>query len=280
MAEFQLDADTSKHLQTELFIRAVREVYGLDFSNYARPSLLRRIERLQNKEHIRTIAELIPPLFTDADFRKRVVATLTVSVSELFRDPGMYRHIKQDIFPYLATFPKLTIWVAGCARGEEAYSLAIMLEEAKLLSRTTIYATDIAPQVLEQARSGVLFEAISRDDVQRYQAAGGQASLLDYFTTAHKMSKLHDRYLRHIYFQEHDLVNEAPLVSPNVIFCRNVLIYFNRSLQAQVLSQFDQALPNKGYLIIGPKESLDEQFASRYDLIDREYNIWRKGMGR
>jgi chemotaxis protein methyltransferase CheR len=179
-----------------------------------------------------------------------------VQVSEMFRDPGYFRALRRQVVPLLRTYPSLKVWVAGCSSGEEAYSLAILLREEGLLARTLIYATDINPQSLQKAASGVY-------DVQRiagftanHHRSGARDSLSEYYTAAYGRA-VFDKSLRdHIVFSDHSLATDSVFAEVQLVSCRNVLIYFNRALQDRALGLFHDALCRGGFLGIGSKESM------------------------
>ena len=268
-------------IEINLFLLAVKQVYGYDFTAYARASLRRRIQRLMETMEVDNISSLIPLVFHDVNFGQHAISTLTVSVSELFRNPSVFKALREKVIPYLKTFPAINIWVAGCASGEEAYSIAILCKEEGVLNRTQIYATDICPIALKQAESGILRESLSRKDAQRYQDSSGSSSLSEYFTTQHGFSKLNEQLLSHITFQQHDMINEAAFITPQLLLCRNVLIYFNIELQNNVLDTFYHCLDGAGYLVIGPKENLNltTQY-SNYNVIDKAAMIHKKKVER
>jgi chemotaxis protein methyltransferase CheR len=181
---------------------------------------------------------------------------LTVQVSDLFRDPSYFRSLREKVVPYLKTYPSLKLWVAGCATGEEAYSLAILLLEEGLLERSLIYATDINPESLRVAESGIYDAARFAQFTRNYQLAGGRASLSNYYTAAYSSAVL-DRSLRKsILFSDHSLATDSAFAEVELVSCRNVLIYFDRNLQDRAISVMADSLCRKGFLGLGLKESL------------------------
>ncbi len=255
--EQQLKPDTVEDIELDLFIQAMFRFHGYDFRQYARQSLKRRVKSIIEKRSLSNISALIPVLAHDPECRTDIVNSLTVNYSKLFRDPFVNTAIKQEIFPYLASFPRLNVWIAGCAEGEEAYSLAIMLDEENLLDRSQIYATDISEKALDKAASGILTQKLDAETATRYQQSAGQHSLSDYFVSAYGKQKLKQQYLSKIHFQKHNLVQQPGFISAELILCRNVLIYFDRTLQHQVLSTMLPSLIDKGYLVIGTQENID-----------------------
>lgn len=272
-------SEETKRIEVELFIEAMYRLCGYDVRKYSRPSLIRLIESLALKEKL-PISALIPQLAHDPTFRRRVLDSLTVSYSTLFRDPVFFTRLKETIFPRLMTFPRLSIWVPGCASGEEVYSLVIALHEANLLERSQIYATDINLRALEQASSGIVRAPINSKTVERYNASGGTASLSDYFIVGKSTGdrpKLRDELLERISFKRHDLIQEASFISPQLVLCRNVFIYFDRELQDHVLKLLVDSLVDGGFLATGLEESIDFcPESNRFNLMSRTAKIYQK----
>jgi chemotaxis protein methyltransferase CheR len=275
-----LDAETEQ-LELELFLEALSRLHHYDLKHYSRTSLMRRVKALVIEQKLDSISALIPLLFNVADFKQHVINYLMVNVSSLFRDPHVFAELKQSVFPYLESFPRLSIWVAGCAEGLEAYSLAILLEEAGLLDRAHIFATDISSKVLKQAESGVLSTPLNSDDVTRYNESLGSASLSDYFIKAYGKQKLKQTLLSKITFENHDLSQQAPFLSAQLILCRNVLIYFDKELKKHVLNLLSESLDDTGHLVIGTKESIQYlDLAEEFVIISYDARIYKKSPSR
>lgn len=227
----QNQCQLKEKIELDLFLEALFQFHGYNLKNYSRDSLMRRVKSLMHKQKLDSISALIPLLANSESFRSHAINHLTVNVSALFRDPDVFAKLKQYVFPYLKSYPRLSIWIAGCAEGLEAYSLAILLEEEGLLERTHIFATDISSKVLKQASSGVLSESLNSEDVERYNQSSGIVSLSDYFVTAYGKQKLKQQILSKITFEHHDLTQQPAFLSAQLILCRNVLIYFDKKLK-------------------------------------------------
>jgi chemotaxis protein methyltransferase CheR len=202
---------------------------------------------------------------------------LTVQVSDMFRDPSYFKALREHVVPYLRTYASLRIWVAGCATGEEAYSLAIMLREEDLLDRTLIYATDINPAALRTAEAGVYeLDRVAKFS-EAYQQAGGTGSLADYYT-ANSDGALLDRRLRKaIVFTDHSLATDTAFAECQLVSCRNVLIYFERDLQNRALGVITDSIAHRGFLGLGMKETLRfTDQAARYTDLVPEARIYQK----
>lgn len=266
-----------EEIELNLFLEALLQFHGYNLKNYSRDSLMRRVKSLKYEQKLGSISELIPQLANDKAFRTHTINYLMVNVSSLFRDPDVFAKLTQLVFPYLKSYPRLSIWIAGCAEGLEAYSLAILLEEHGLLDRTQIFATDISNKVLRQAASGVLSQPLNSDDAERYNQSLGIASLSDYFVTAYGKQKLKQQLLSKITFEHHDLTQQSIFLSAQLILCRNVLIYFNQLLKKKVVDVLWPSLNNNGYLVLGTKESMKFlDLEHTYSTIDHDAHIYKK----
>ncbi len=262
--------------QVDVLLNDVLEQYGYDFTHYARASLKRRINRLWLLDKFPSFAELRYRVRTDADYLKRFVAELTVNVTEMFRDPLFYRALRTDVLPMLMAKPFIRIWHAGCSSGEEVFSMAILLREAGLLSKSLLYATDLNPDVLDTARNGIFSLAPMKQYSENYQLSGGTADFSRYYTAQYDHVKFTEELAARMVFSTHNLVSDRSFNEFDLILCRNVLIYFDKALQQRVLKLFDDSLGPLGYLALGSKETL------RFSTIQPNYRqiaaekIWRK----
>ncbi|HEY6477204.1 MAG TPA: CheR family methyltransferase [Polyangia bacterium] len=239
---------------------ALYRQYHHDFRRYAAASLRRRLEAALVHFRCASVGALEARVVGDAQAFNVLLRYLTVQVSDLFRDPGYFRAIRERIVPYLQTYPSLKIWVAGCATGEEAYSLAILLAEEGLLDRTLIYATDINPDSLRTAEEGIYEVGRFPRFSENYLAAGGRGSLADHYT-ARYTSAVFDRSLkRAILFSDHSLATDSAFAEVQLVSCRNVLIYFDRDLQERALGVLRESLCRRGFLGLGNKETLRFSF--------------------
>ncbi|MDB5987180.1 MAG: Chemotaxis protein methyltransferase CheR [Nevskia sp.] len=244
-------------VELELFIRALQLRHGYDFSQYTRASFKRRVQSFVTAHGFATIGDLTTRVLRDDAFLAPLVAGLSVPVSEMFRNPIVFKALRDEVFPLLASYPHLNIWQAGCAFGEEVYSLAILLQEAGLYERTQIYATDFNDVALARAQEGIFPSRDARAYSENYVAAGGAGSLSDYYHARYEHIKLDERLKRNITFANHNLVADGVFCEPHLILCRNVLIYFTDTLQNHVLGLFRDSLCRGGFLCLGNKETLD-----------------------
>lgn len=265
-----------KDEELELLLNDLFEVHGYDFNNYSRASLSRRVNRLMSLDKFPSFAEFRYKVKSDPNYLTRFVEQITVNVTEMFRDPLFYKFIREKILPDLATKPFIRIWHAGCSTGEEVYSIAILLKEANLLQKSLIYATDINPDVLERARKGVFPLAYMKQYSENYILSGGKMDFSSYYTAKYDRVIFDEQLRKKMIFATHNLVSDSSFNEFQIIFCRNVLIYFDRDLQDRVLKLFDASLDQLGYLALGSKETL------KFSVINENYKqlgkekIWKK----
>ena len=268
---------TAEEIEIGLLLEAVYRKYHHDFRGYAMASVTRRLRQAKGHFRCETISQLQDRLMHDESVFPRLLSYLTVQVSELFRDPGYYRALRHEVVPYLATYPSLKVWIAGCSTGEELYSFAILFREEGLEERTLFYATDINHNALETARAGIYDLARLPQFTENHQAAGGRTSLSDYYTAAYGGAVLDKSLRRRVVFSDHSLVTDSVFAEVNLISCRNVLIYFDRTLQDRAVGLFKDSLARGGFLGIGAKESL--RFSSHvhaFREFSREAKIYQR----
>ena len=270
-----LEADQAAALAR--LLATIFERTGMDFSNYAPTALHRRVQRAMMETASVSVDALHERLRQDDHVLARVSQMLTLSVTSMFRDPGFFLQFREQIVPMLQTHPFLRLWIAGCATGQEVYSLAILLHEAGLHGRARIYATELQATILEQARQAIYPLSVMQEYTRNYQAAGGIASFSDYYTADSSAVILRPFLRENIVFAVHNLVSDSSFNEFHVIFCRNVMIYFNRSLQARVHELLHESLALWGYLGLGRSETL--RFSQReacYEPLPGRERLYRK----
>jgi chemotaxis protein methyltransferase CheR len=266
-----------ERIEIELLLEAVYRHYGYDFRSYAYASLKRRLWKNIEAEQLDTISGLQEKVLHDVAAMDRLLMSLSVSVTSMFRDPGFYRVFREQVVPLLRTYPFVRIWHAGCATGEEVHSMAILLQEEGLYGRARIYATDINEALLRTARTGIFPLEKMQEYTQNYLAAGGRRSFSQYYTAAYDGALFSPALRKNVVFAQHNLVTDRSFSEFNVILCRNVLIYFDRELQNRVHQLFYESLPTYGILALGSKETL--RFSSvekRYEELSAREKIYRK----
>ncbi|MGH8893465.1 MAG: CheR family methyltransferase [Actinomycetes bacterium] len=271
-------ADSEREtLEISLLLEGVFQHYGYDFRQYARASLRRRLWRRVYAERLQTISGLQERVLHDRAAMERLLLDLSINVTSMFRDPGFFAAFRHHVVPALRTYPFLRIWNAGCSTGEETYSLAILLREVGLYDRTRIYATDINESVLVAAAEGIYPLAKMKEFTENYLAAGGSRSFSDYYRAAYDRAQLDRSLTENVVFAAHNLVSDRSFNEFHVIVCRNVMIYFDRSLQETVHQLFLDSLVPFGVLALGRKETMTHSsHASRFDVVDEVERIYRK----
>ncbi|KOR33373.1 chemotaxis protein CheR [Achromatium sp. WMS3] len=263
-------------IEINLFLEALYQRHGYDFHHYAKASIKRRIQALAKAYEYTNIADLIPRILHDETFLTATIARLSVPVTEMFRDPSVFKALRELVLPHLCSYHRLQIWQAGCSTGEEVYSLAILLEEEGLLKRTQIYATDINDIALHQAEDGIFPIAQLKRYERNYMAAGGKRKFSDYYITNEKFFRINQDLRKHIVFAHHNLVSDGVFCEVQLVLCRNVLIYFDTNLQRRVLNLFHTSLARQGYLCLGTHESLRAiETANLFKIVDFKNMIFR-----
>jgi chemotaxis protein methyltransferase CheR len=269
--------DTDFDIEVRLLLEAIHAKYQHDFRQYALASLKRRLAKAIPHFGVRSLSGLQERVLREPEVLAELLSYLTVQVSDMFRDPAFFRALREQVFPVLQTYPSLKVWVAGCSTGEEVYSLAIVLREEGLLDKTLIYATDINAAALEAAAKGIYAQDRIAGFSNAYLAAGGKASLSDYYTLGYQSAKLDQTLVRNVVFSDHSLATDNVFAEVQLISCRNVLIYFDRALQDRALGLFKDSLSHKGFLALGARETLRfSAHAAAFSDLVREQRIYQK----
>lgn len=267
-------------IDQHLIFEAVFLRYGFDFRQYAEASLNRRVLNVLTKFQIEDPLDLLKKILRDKDFFRAVLPLLTVSTTEFFRDPEFFRALRTEVCPVLRTYPHVNLWIAGCSTGEEIYTMAILLKEEDLLHRTTLYATDINPEVLKKAKEGIFPIETIKNLTRNYIEAGGTRSPSDYYTADYGLVRMDPLLRDNMVFSEHNLVTDGVFTEAHLILCRNVMIYFNKELQNRVLRLFSNSLIHKGFLGLGSKESLRFHSAgANFEPLNESLRLFQKKSG-
>jgi chemotaxis protein methyltransferase CheR len=264
-------------IETRLLLEAISLRYGYDFREYAAGPLGRSISAGMAAEGVPTMSAYQDRLLRDASCMQRLLTTVGVSVTSLFREAETWRCLREEIVPVLRTYPSVRIWSVGCATGEEVYSLAIALEEEGLYERTSIYATDMNEDALAVARVGTCTVERLRTYDHDYLRAGGHSSLSTFFTSVGRLARLKRELLRNVTWAQHNLVTDTSFNDFHLIVCRNVLIYFRPALQQRAHRLFYESLVRSGFLALGQRESLIfAPASSRYQQVRDGVSVFRK----
>jgi len=270
------DSDLEQ-LEIELLLEAVHRRYGFDFRQYAQASLKRRLYRRLHAEGLATLSQLQDRLLHEPACMERLLLDLSINVTAMFRDPSFYVAFREQVAPALHTYPFTRIWCAGCSTGEEVYSLAILLQEEGLYERTRIYATDINENVIATAREGVFPLEHMQQYTRNYLRAGGRHEFSRYYVAAYDGARFSRSLTENVVFAQHNLAMDRTFNDFNAIICRNVMIYFDKDLQARVHQLFYDSLQMFGVLALGHKESINfTPFADRFEALDAAERIYRR----
>jgi chemotaxis protein methyltransferase CheR len=266
-----------ERIEVELLLEGVYRHYGFDFRSYAYASIRRRLWKRVEGEGLHSISELQARILHDAEAMERLLLDLSVNVTAMFRDPSFYREFREKVVPLLRTYPFIRIWHAGCSTGEEVYSMAILLEEEGLYDRARLYATDINDVVLQRAKQGIFPLDRMQEYTDNYIKAGGTKSFSEYYTAKYDGALFSPALTRNVVFSQHNLVTDRSFSEFHVIFCRNVLIYFDKKLQNRVHTLFYDSLVMFGVLALGSKESLKfSQYEPCYEKLSATEKLYRK----
>ncbi|MFN7098290.1 MAG: CheR family methyltransferase [Gammaproteobacteria bacterium] len=264
-------------IEMDVLLYALKKFYHMDFSHYKQASLHRRIIGFMEKIATPSGVELLYQLLKDEKLFLQFLADISVPVTEMFRDPLFFSQLRNLVLPVLNTYPTVKIWIAGCATGEEAFSLAILLHEENMLHKSIIYATDINQMALDAAQLG----HITTDDLKKYQISygktGGTKQLTDYFDYHKTKYTLRADLMQHIHFHFHNVTTGNYSSGLNLILCRNVFIYFDQQLQNDITGFFMNSLRSGGYLCLGDKESISHsQYTQYFESVCNHEKIFRK----
>jgi len=264
-------------IELRLLLEGIFLRYSHDFRNYSKASLKRRVLQALTRFDCPSISMLQERVLRDSALFAELLQFITIPVSEMFRDPGYFLALRQQVVPVLRTYPSLKVWIAGCSTGEEVFSMAILFQEEGLLDRTLFYATDINPRSMEKARQGIFPLERMRAYTASYQKAGGTRAFSDYYTAAYDGALFDKSLIANVTFADHSLATDSVFSETQLVSCRNVLIYFNKNLQNRALGLFHESLSHRGFLGLGSKESLDfSAYASHFEPVVKQERLFRR----
>lgn len=266
-------------METEIYLllEAFHKKYGYDFRQYSEAHIKRRIMNRLALSGMKSVLEMLEKVLYDRNFAAMLLQDLSITVTEMFRDADFYKAVREKVIPILKTYSFIKIWHAGCATGQEAYSMAIILREEGLYERTTIYATDFNQHALDQAKEGIFTNEQIKEYTVNYQRSGGKEAFSDYYTSNYDMGIMDPSLKKNIVWANHNLVTDSVFAEVHMVVCRNVLIYFNSDLQNKVQTLFLNSLVNGGILCLGTKESLRfSDLADEYIELDKAQKILKK----
>jgi len=253
---------------------SIFQVYGYDFCNYQLESLKRTVSQTMVRETVLDFDRFKEKILLDHEFFQRLFLNISINVTSFFRYPDLFQVLREEVFPYLNSFPHLRIWSVGVASGEEAYSLAILLDELNMLEKSIIYATDFNSLVLKKAQNGLYSLPSLKQAVENHRKSGGSKQLEEYFYIDHYYARIKPFIKKKVVFFHHNLTSDTAFNEFHLIICKNVLIYFNPQLQENVINLFKQSLQRNGFLVLGRSENL---FRNSHDFIkfNAGFNIFK-----
>ncbi|MGE7796033.1 CheR family methyltransferase [Lysinibacillus fusiformis] len=275
--EQNIQLNKQTNLEIDLLLEAIYRLSGYDFRQYNRSSISRRIFNRMRINSIPTISRVQEKVIHDQGFLEQLLNDFSINVTEMFRNPSFFKAFREKVIPALRDYQEIRIWHAGCATGEEVYSMAILLQEEGLIDKAVIYATDMNEQVLEKAKKGVFPIHKMQAYTKNYMLAGGAHAFSEYYKTDYQYAYFHPTLLKNIIFAQHNLVTDQSFNEFHVVLCRNVLIYFSPQLQSQVHHLFYESLSDNGFLCLGDKETLRfEEVISNYREVVGNERIYQK----
>ncbi|MDZ4713643.1 MAG: CheR family methyltransferase [bacterium] len=272
-----MSSEDTTELEIFLLLEAIYQKYGYDFRQYSKAHINRRIRNRMRLSGLEDISQIQSKVLKDETFAHELLQDLSITVTEMFRDQDFYKSLRKNVIPVLKTYPFIKIWHAGCATGEEAYSMAIIMQEEGLYDRATIYATDFNQHALNGAKEGIFSNALMKEYTINYQLSGGKESFSSYYTSYYDNIIMNQSLKKNIVWANHNLVTDSVFAEVHLILCRNVLIYFDNSLQNKVQKLLYESLINGGILCLGSKEGLGfTDFYEKYIELDKKQKILKK----
>lgn len=270
-------ADVLEDLEIQLLLEGIKQIYGYDFRNYASNSIKRRLKHWLAESEFDTFSLAQSQVLRKRSAFESLLQGITVNVTEMFRDPAFFKALRTKIVPYLKTYPFVKIWHAGCASGEEAYSMAIILNEEGMAGRYLLYATDIDESVLEKAKEGAIPIEKMQDFTRNYYESGGCTNFTDYYLVTQGRAVLSDAIMKNILFAPHNLAADSEFGEMQLILCRNVMMYFKSTLKERCMNLFNKSLSPKGFLCTGIREKLEHsRMGEHYEVVEGSLSIYRK----
>lgn len=277
MTQEQVQKEEIEKIEADLLLESIYRYYGYDFRNYSRPFILRRLTHRVHKENLTSISALQERVLRDPMTLKKIFSDLSINVTEMFRDPSFFQSFRQKVIPIVKEYAEIRIWHAGCASGEEVYSMAILLQEEGVYEKARIFATDINGRMIEQAKKGAFCLANMQQYTKNYLEAGGTESFSEYYKVAGGLAVFNPSLQKNIVFAEHNLVTDSSFNEFDIIICRNVLIYFNQTLQNDVHKLFYESLSLSGFLCLGNREGVRlTTYGKYYEETDTTGKLYRK----
>jgi chemotaxis protein methyltransferase CheR len=250
--------------------------YGIDFTCYEPKSLRRRIIRVLNKFDLSSIHELWVHFLRDTKFVHVFMNEISVGMTSMFRDPILWKRLKARMLKYPSD-KTISIWHAGCSTGEEVFSFGILLKETNLQERAKAFASDFNQNALTEAKAGVYHKIKMIENETNYREYNAFQNFGKYYTSDGKYAIMNQDLIKHVNFSYHNLITDAYPQGFDVIFCRNVMIYFDSIAKVKMLDKFYEALNPGGLFIIGFFDTMNYLIDNKkFELVDEEAKIFIK----
>jgi chemotaxis protein methyltransferase CheR len=271
----------NERIEIRLLLEGLYLKYGYDFRDYAGAHLRRRLEYRRQASRLGSYLEMLDKVLHDQEFLQHLLLDLSVNVTAMFRDPWVYQKIREAVVPHLKTYPFIRSWHAGCSTGQEVYSMCILFDEEGISAKKIqVYATDFNDLVVNRARQASYPVDEVREYTANYQQSGGSHSFSEYYKAGYEQVKITPPLRDRVLFSAHNLATDGVFAEMNIVFCRNVLIYFNKELQNRVIKLFYDSLCPGGFLCLGTKESLRfSDYADKFEVVAEKERIYRKHRG-
>lgn len=255
---------------------AIKTRYGLDFTNYELKSLKRGFARLITKHNLGSLVGLWGKILKDKEFFLSCIDDLLVNLTEMFRNPEIWVKIKEDLLPRFKEKIRFKVWHAGCSTGEEIYTMAIVLTQAGIYQKSNLFATDLSTTALAKATEGKYHQILWKKYMNSFKQYFPNGSIDGLYNIVGDEAIIDQSLKKNVTFQRHNLVQDPVSKKFDIIFCRNVMIYFDETLKMKVLNLFHQSMEPGGFLIIGYYDMLPEQHKELFTLYDPTTRIYQK----
>ncbi len=256
---------------------AIHQRHGIDFSCYESKSLKRRVTRALHIFQLNGIHELWVKILKDHSFIYPLMDEISVGLTSMFRDPVLWKKIYSLLVNELAARETLSIWHAGCSTGEEVYSMGIVLKESTFDRHVEGWATDISNQAISFAKTGIYSSAKMEEYKRNYQQYNSQSSLRKYFSEVSDGYKMSRDLISHVTFDHHNLIRDPFTRKFDIIFCRNVMIYFDNNAKMKLFEMFYESLNPNGLFIIGFYDAVLPLIdITKFDVLDMDSKIFIK----
>jgi chemotaxis protein methyltransferase CheR len=256
---------------------AIQQRHGIDFSCYEPKSLKRRIIRVLHIFQLHAVHELWMKILKDRAFIYPFMDEISVGLTSMFRDPVLWKRMRTLLTRDLSTKKKLSIWHAGCSTGEEVYTMGIVLKESLFTRPVSAKATDISNQAMDTAKKGEFNVLKMKEYNLNYQQYNATGSLKRHYAENGDVATMNPDLIRHVSFEYHNLITSPFVEKYDIIFCRNVMIYFDNEAKRKLFDKFHASLNPDGLFIIGFYDAVLPLIdVSKFKVLDMDAKIFQK----